>query len=544
MATSNNPRPVFLIGFMAAGKSTVGRLAAQVLDLPFVDIDDVIESTTSTPISEIFAKRGEAEFRRLEAEALAHTIAGGPAVVATGGGAPCFGDNLAAMRRAGLVVELSVPVERIADRVSDPSTRPLLARPLDELRALYESRLPVYRQAHASVRTDELSAEQVSEAVVSLARAAAAIPDDCLADATLVGLSDRAYPVLVSHGALSELGARARTALGQRCRKLGIISDSNVAPLYMATARASLEAAGFAAIEAVVPAGEQSKKLEVFGSLCEQMVDAGLDRGSAIVALGGGVVGDLAGYVASALFRGIAVVQVPTTVLAMVDSAIGGKTGVNIAAGKNLVGAFWQPSLVLADPEVLSTLPARERRAAYGELIKYGLLDGEDLYAAVEAIADWVAADGSNDAPRAVTDVIRRCAAYKSWIICRDEREQTGERALLNLGHTVGHAIEAATGYARFLHGEAVGLGLVAACRLSARLGLCDAALEQRVAGVLRTAGLDADVGEWLRDDVLSRIGVDKKRTGDNVRFVTLAGVGQPQLTEIAIDELVRFLRP
>jgi shikimate kinase/3-dehydroquinate synthase len=543
MTTSNNPRLVFLIGFMAAGKTTVGRLAAKSLGVPFVDLDDVIESTTSTPVREIFATQGEAEFRRLEAQALADVIGGPPSVVATGGGAPCFGENLAAMRRAGLVVELSVPVDRIAERVSDTSSRPLLSKPIEEVQALYASRLPMYRQAHTSIRTDDLTAEQVCDSVVSLVRAADAISDESLPGATLVGLSDRAYPVLVTDDSLAALGDHARTALGDRCRKIGIISDDNVAPLYMARARNSLEASGFTVVEAVVPAGEQSKSIDVFSNLCEQMVDAGLDRSSAIVALGGGVVGDLAGYVASSLYRGVRVIQVPTTVLAMVDSAIGGKTGVNISAGKNLVGAFWQPSLVLADPVVLSTLPARERRAAYGELVKYGLLDGDDLYGAVEGIGDWVATDGQVAAPAAVTDVIRRCAAHKSWIICRDEREQTGERALLNLGHTVGHAIEAATNYRQFLHGEAVGLGLVAACRLSARLGICDQALEGRVADTLRRAGLDAGVDAWLRDDVLARVGVDKKRTGDNVRFVTLSDVGQAQLTEIEIDELVRFLR-
>jgi 3-dehydroquinate synthetase len=190
---------------------------------------------------------------------------------------------------------------------------------------------------------------------------------------------------------------------------------------------------------------------------------------------------------------------------------------------------------------VLATLPPRELRAAYGELLKYGLLDGEDLYRRIDALAPAVAA---GELPEGLEEVIRRCAAIKSWVVGRDEREATGERALLNLGHTVGHAIEAATAYEQYLHGEAVALGLLAACRVSARLGLCEPALEARVAATLARAGLDADVAPWLaRDEVLERFGVDKKRSGADLAFVTLAGVGAPDLTRLAIDELQEILR-
>jgi 3-dehydroquinate synthetase len=249
----------------------------------------------------------------------------------------------------------------------------------------------------------------------------------------------------------------------------------------------------------------------------------------------------------------------------MVDAAIGGKTGINLDTGKNLVGSFWQPAFVLADPEVLSTLPVRERRAAFGELVKYALLDGEELFGAVDQLApalgrepassDAAEGGGSEPAemPPELARVIRRCAAIKAWIVSRDECERTGERALLNLGHTVGHAIETASGYGPILHGEAVALGLLAACRVSARSGLCDSALETRVEKTLAKAGLDTGLDAWLGtsdeasgsppgDGVLSHIGVDKKRTGRSIDFVAIRDVGSPTLIELDLDDLVRIL--
>ncbi len=538
-------RPVFLIGFMATGKSTVGRALADLLGRPFVDLDEVVESGAGQAVREIFAAQGEAHFRRLEAAALGEIIAGPAAVIATGGGTPCHGDGLARMREAGLVVALTAPLEQLRLRVGDAesrTSRPLLARPAAELADLYRTREPVYRQAHAVVRTEGATPVEVARRVASLVSAAERVPAYALPDASIVALADRASPVMVASGALGRVGELCTRFLGRSCGVVGLVSDDNVAPLYAERVRASLEADGLRVCEVVVPAGEESKQLERFGRVAEALVAGGLDRSSAVIALGGGVVGDLAGFVAATLLRGVRCVQLPTTLLAMVDSAIGGKTGINVAAGKNLLGAFWQPTFVLADPETLATLPVRERSAAFGELVKYALLDGEELLDMVDQLAPAMARE-SGEIPRELTNVIRRCAAIKSWIVTRDEREQTGERALLNLGHTIGHAIEAATDYTAFLHGEAVAIGLVAACRVSATLGLCDPGLEARAAAILRRAGLDVNLEPWLRDDVLARVGVDKKRTGSRVRFVTVRDVGVAGLTQIELDELPRLLQ-
>ena len=277
-----------------------------------------------------------------------------------------------------------------------------------------------------------------------------------------------------------------------------------------------------------------------YQEILETLIAAGLDRHSAVVALGGGVVGDLAGFVAASLYRGVPVVQIPSTVVAMTDSAIGGKTGINSSLGKNLIGAFWQPSLTLADPELLATLAVRERRAAFGELVKYGLLHGEELFADVDAVASRLTADTAVIDDR-VESVIRRCAAYKAAVVGADERER-GLRAVLNLGHTLGHAIEAEAGYGRVLHGEAVGLGLIAACRVSAALGLCGATLESRVAASLARAGLQTDLDPWLRPEVLARLGVDKKRRGTSIRFVAVESPGRVQRVDIELAQITSIL--
>jgi 3-dehydroquinate synthetase len=278
-----------------------------------------------------------------------------------------------------------------------------------------------------------------------------------------------------------------------------------------------------------------------FEDVCRRLVAAGLERRGAVIALGGGVVGDLAGFVAASLFRGIPVVQLPTTLVAMTDSAIGGKTGVDLGAGKNLVDAFWQPRAVLAQLPWLDTLPPRERRAGFGELWKYALLDGEGLWAAVAELAPW--AGTSAPPPPTAAAVIAAAAAIKAAIVSADERERGGVRLLLNLGHTVGHAVEAAAGW-QLRHGEAVGLGLIAAARVAHRLGLAAAGLEARVVDALTATGLPAELAPWLRPEVLARIAVDKKRTSDQVAFVACAAPGDCQVVEVPTTAIADLLRP
>ena len=524
------PAPLFLIGFMASGKTTVGRTLASATGRRCLDLDDVI-AEMGEPVASLVA-RDEAEFRRREAAALAKVIdeGGRDLVVATGGGAAAFGDNMRKMRAAGLVVALGVDVAEAKARASGGPARPLLADADD----LARSRAQHYRRAHVTIETTGSTVDGVVAQVLAAERAWLRLPF-ARRDATILPLGARSYPIVTHERAID--GDLVRTYVGD-ATKVVVITDREVDRHWHSTALAAL---GSQTEIIAIPAGEASKSITQYGALCEELVRRGLDRGSALVALGGGVVGDITGYVAATLFRGIPFVQLPTTLVAMTDAAIGGKTAVDLAAGKNLVGAFWQPRLVACGLEMLSTLPPRERRAGFGELWKYALLDGETLWNLVDSCASWAASDASPELPPALTEVIERSIAYKAAIVGRDERELTGHRALLNLGHTVGHAIESATG---LHHGEAVGLGLVAAARVSAALVGGPAALESAVIGALKRTGLPADLDPYLTDDVLDRIKVDKKRIGDKVRFIAIREVGACDPIEISVTELRRILRP
>jgi 3-dehydroquinate synthase len=540
--------PVFLVGFMAAGKTTVGRALAAAAGRRFVDLDDVIAAGLAGETGESVAQlvaRDEAELRAREATALGDVIAAsvdGP-IVATGGGAAAHGDNLDRMRAAGLVVALGVEVADAIARAQGGPPRPLLARAAE----LAAKRAPAYRRAAAIVDTTGRGVDEVVASVRAVERTWATVPPAHHAATTILELGPRSYPIVVVDDPAAPFdGALIRAQLPNVAR-VAVITDHHVASHWLAPATAALVAAGFAlgSIDAIeIAPGEASKSIGVYHDLCAQLIARGLDRSSAIIALGGGVVGDLAGFVAATLFRGIPVVQLPTTLVAMTDAAIGGKTAIDLPAGKNLVGAFHQPRLVACGLATLATLPVRERRAGFGELWKYALLDGASLWSAIDACAAWSANPAVGAAPpRELRDVIARAIAYKAAIVSRDEREQTGQRALLNLGHTVGHAIESAAAGA-LQHGEAVGLGLIAAARVSAALGLTRPTLATDITDALRRSGLPAELDPWLTADVMARLAVDKKRIGPTIKFIAVREVGTCEPVEIAVTDLVRILRP
>jgi 3-dehydroquinate synthase len=337
-----------------------------------------------------------------------------------------------------------------------------------------------------------------------------------------VSLGPRSYPIFIGTKLLPSLGRHcAKLGLGRRC---AVISDSNVARRYAKTALASLRAAGFEPVLITVPAGEKSKNLQTVLRCCGQLARHRLERNSFIVALGGGVVGDLAGFVAAAYLRGIAFVQVPTTLLAQVDSSVGGKVGVNLPAGKNLVGAFYQPRLVLCDLSALATLPARQLRAGLAEVIKYGIIRDAALFARLEKdLESLLALD-----PAALADIVARCCEIKAGVVGQDERE-SGLRAILNFGHTIGHAIEAVSGYGKYLHGEAIAIGQVAAARLSVALSGLSAGEAGRIEALLARAGLPVAIPLSARQQtrLLEAMRLDKKVSGGRTRFVLARRIGR-----------------
>jgi 3-dehydroquinate synthase len=352
------------------------------------------------------------------------------------------------------------------------------------------------------------------------------------------------YPILIGDGLLEELPAQL-APLGLR-GALWLVADSAVYPHYGAVVEGVLRAAGYTVRGYAVPSGEESKELAVAASLYDWMLGGGVERRDAVLALGGGVVGDLAGFVAATVLRGVAFVQLPTTLLAMVDSALGGKTGVNHPRGKNLIGAFHQPRLVLSDTRTLATLPPRELRAGWAEVIKHAVIRDAGLFEELEsAVGSRQIAVQPAELPAGdwqLSALIRRAAKVKVDIVNADERE-TGERMLLNYGHTLGHAIEAAAGYGTLLHGEAVAIGMDLEARLAAGLGMIDAALVARQRALLWAYGLPTAVPAGLdTSDLLGRTLRDKKVSAGRVRWALPTGLGGAAVRDDVAEALVRVV--
>jgi 3-dehydroquinate synthase len=349
-----------------------------------------------------------------------------------------------------------------------------------------------------------------------------------------VELGARAYDVVVGVDVLDTIGPRL-VALGftGRC---GLVTSDRVGALYRRRVERSLVLAGLVPVVVEIPDGEEHKTLATLTRVFDVLLRAGVERRTPLVALGGGVVGDLTGFAAATLLRGIPVVQVPTTLLAQVDAAIGGKTAVDHPVGKNLIGAFHQPCLVLADVGVLGTLPRRELLAGLAEVVKYGVIGDAALFASLEADPVTVLTVD----PTAFVPMVAACARQKAAVVAADEREERGERAVLNFGHTVGHALETVTGYGRFLHGEAVAIGMVAAARVSHALGACDATTVTRIRGLVGRLGLPVDLPVDVPATALAAaMKADKKSAAGQIRFVAVERVGRAKLVSLAAQEIV-----
>ncbi|MCB9728757.1 MAG: 3-dehydroquinate synthase [Deltaproteobacteria bacterium] len=356
-----------------------------------------------------------------------------------------------------------------------------------------------------------------------------------------VGLGERSYPIhLVDALPAATVAAEAERVRGRQGRAL-IVTDSNVGPLYAADLRQALESVGLQVVLVELPAGEASKSLDTISAVLDRALGAGLGRRDLVVALGGGVVGDIAGFAAAILHRGVPLLQVPTSLLAQIDSAVGGKTGVNHAAGKNLIGAFWQPRAVVASLAVLATLPERERRCGLAEGIKHGFIADPALVDEVLANAPALAA--LEAAP--TRSLVAASCRIKAEVVAADEREG-GRRAILNFGHTLGHAYEKLLGYGALTHGEAIALGMIQAARVSEAVGVAPAGLEAIVRAPLEAVGLPVDTEASGLPDVpalLAAARSDKKADGSTVMFVTLAAVGRPLIRTLAWDHIGEALR-
>lgn len=331
-----------------------------------------------------------------------------------------------------------------------------------------------------------------------------------------VRLAERSYDIVIGRDLLDSVGRRAADLLKRR--RCAVVTDSNVAPLHAQTVIRSLTENGIEPTLIKVPAGETSKSMAVAEEICREMIRAGLDRKAFLIALGGGVIGDLAGFAASVFLRGIPFIQAPTTLLSQVDSSVGGKTGVNTPEGKNLIGTFAQPALVLADVATLQTLPQRVYREGFAEIIKHAAIRDSAMFEAIDALADG---QGS------LTDLVKRNIEIKARIVEQDEHETTGERALLNFGHTIGHGIEASAGYGELFHGEAIALGMIAAARISSRVAGLPSEAVANLARLFKRFELPTRLPDKIStDSVLGHLKHDKKFSEGKIRFVLLRAPG------------------
>ena len=500
---------VTLMGFMGSGKSTVGRILASRLGWAFIDTDRLIEAKTGESIPEIFAAHGEARFRELETAVIQEVARGTRQVIATGGGAILDPANRLALRMAGVVVHLKASPELLWRRVAG-SDRPLAHDPL-AFRERYQERFPLYQQIPIQV-SSAMSASRVAERILESIRGEA--------KRIAVPIPERDYPIVLEPNAIARLGSLMAERLKPgRCL---VVTNPHLEARYGDVARASLREAGWDPHVAVVPAGERFKRMQSAMQLYDRAIEARLERKNPIVALGGGVIGDLAGFVAATVNRGVPFVQVPTSLLAQIDSSVGGKVAVNHPMGKNLIGAFYQPAMVVADPLALHTLPRRELLAGLAEMIKYGVIMDAEFFEQLEANLTLLL----ERRMKALIPAIARCCELKAQVVLEDERE-SGIRAILNFGHTLGHALEAETHYQSYLHGEAVAIGMVAAGALARELGLFSDDEQVRLTALLEHAGLPTRFPPVSAARLVEATGHDKKVSEGSVRWVLPEAIGK-----------------
>ncbi|MCP4166629.1 MAG: 3-dehydroquinate synthase [Chloroflexi bacterium] len=523
MSESKATPNVVLTGFMGTGKSAVGSEVAAQLGRPFVDMDDLIIEQAGMSIPEIFEHHGEARFRALERAVLRDLAVLDGHVIATGGGALVDSSNREMIARSSLLICLSASVSAIEERVGEDLNRPLLARPDGQQRVveLMNQRAAAYAEIPYRIDTSGRTVAEVVAEVIELVESG-------LGGVLRLPVSTPAgggYDILVGGGLVDELpDLLAERGLDGM---IGIITDEHIGPHWAERLHRALVAAGRECTMITLPAGESQKNLTTISRIYDELLAAGLDRSGVVLSLGGGVVGDMAGFAAATYLRGIRFVQIPTTLLAMVDSSIGGKTGVDLPQGKNLIGAFKQPSLVVVDPSVLSTLPSVEFRNGLAEVIKHGIIADPLLFAQLEG-----------PGPESLESMLARALRVKIGVVERDPFEQ-GERAHLNLGHTFGHAIEQVSGYS-VPHGQGVAIGLIASAHVAAARADCAPELPARIAGIVSYLGLPTSVSGLEIDAVMAAMATDKKRQGKRLRFVLPHAIGHVALHDDVDAEQVR----
>lgn len=527
---------IILIGMMGSGKTTVGRLLAKQLGKTFIDSDEEIQKRTGVTVQHIFDVEGEAGFRQRESGIVKELMQRNDLVLATGGGAVLDANNRREMKENGTVVYLKSGVHDLWQRTRHDRSRPLLqtADPRAKLQELFVKRNPLYTEtADIVIHTGKQSVQVLLSALLRRLH----IPNSQIhsikpMQTLKVGLAERSYPIHIGSGLLKQAQLLMPYLPGKRA---AIVSNTIVAPLYLDGLAGMLESNGVKIVKIILPDGEQYKNIETLNLIYDALLKERCERSTPLIALGGGVIGDMTGYAAASYLRGVPFIQIPTTLLSQVDSSVGGKTGINHPLGKNMIGAFYQPKVVLADIATLNTLPDNELRAGIAEVIKYGLIRDLPFLEWLESNMEKLLARDAD----ALQYAIARSCENKAEVVGNDERE-SGERALLNLGHTFGHAIENGMGYGAWLHGEAVAAGTVMAADLSHRLGWISEQDVARVRKIFELAGLPVMGPHMNVEQYMDLMGLDKKVQEGQIRFVLLQSIGRAVIHGGVHQEMLR----
>ncbi|MDR7475847.1 MAG: 3-dehydroquinate synthase [Armatimonadota bacterium] len=520
-------RNIALVGLPGSGKSSVGRRLAEILGYPFFDTDELIETRYETSISDLFRTRGESWFRDVEASLVAQLTQKPRGVLATGGGVVVRDSNLVRLRQWGWVIALVAPPELLAQRLGPADHLPLVSRenPTASLARLWAERSPKYLSADLVVDVSTPEVDDIVRRILCFLaeREESAIP---------VKTPAASYDVYVGSGTLGLIGHHAAAA--GLTGRVAVVTTPSLDRRHGDVLREALRAAGLQPATFLLPAGEAAKSWSTVGRLYGLLLQEGLDSGSALFALGGEELGDAAGFVAATYMRGIPLVHIPATLLAQLDSCVGGKVAINHPRAKNLIGAWHHPRLVLVDVSLAKEAGLRSLRAGLAEAVKYAIISDASLLAFLEERLEALLELD----PHTLSDLVLRCLTLKARIVGQDEHE-VGPRLLLNYGHIFAYALEAATGYRRFSHGEAVAIGMTLAARLGLRLGLTDRELLRRQTDLLHRVGLPTHFSGVAPARVLEALLRDKKRKGGRLRLVVPCAPGMGQVVEDVHVELV-----
>ncbi|HCL00504.1 MAG TPA: 3-dehydroquinate synthase [Candidatus Marinimicrobia bacterium] len=525
---------IFLIGFMGSGKDSVGREIARRSGLTFLSSDAMIELSEGQTIGAIFSKKGEAGFRRLEKRALRSIKRLQNVVIATGGGLVIDEKNRRLLSRIGTVIHLAVDSDTVKQRLRNDRSRPLL-KEWNAVERLLSERKGIYDFADVVVETSTKTPGQIAETILSKVKI-----KEPQKTASTPGIIDVKTPTADYKVAIGEDAVtRLAEFLPFKPKRCAIISNPLAAALYLDTVTDQLNKDGVEAVPVIIPDGEQYKNLKTVSMIYDVLLSHHFDRSDLLIGRGGGVITDIAGFVAATLKRGCRLIHIPTTLLAQVDAGIGGKTGVNHSRGKNLIGSFYQPELVLADINFLQTLPDREFRNALAEVIKIAMIRDKEYFEILENHHDQILARD----PQLLQEIVTRAIRLKRDIIQADEKELNDQRALLNFGHTVGHVFEAASRFRGLKHGEAVAIGMVWEARFAGQFSGIDESDIRRLVSLIDGYGLPVEFRRKLSADLVQRYIIqDKKVRNGKLNLPVVSAIGKCHIKEIEWEQFLSFM--